>query len=172
MFGENKPKITLKKTKPQRYIEMATFACLFIALAYTIYNYTALPEQVPMHFNLYGEVDSYGDKNFVWLTHIIGFGLCFGIYKLNQRPHVFNYPIEITKDNAEKLYTSAVKAMSIVNFSIALLFAIISYQVVSLALSGGNEASTWSEYLIYFIIAVMTLGPLIWVANSSFRSET
>jgi len=163
MYNEARPKITLIKTKTQRAIEVATLACLVIALAYTIFNYTALPEQVPMHFNLSGEVDNYGDKSFVWFPLIIGFGLCFGLYKLNKYPHLFNYPTEITSDNAEKHYTFAVKTMSLVNFMVALLFAIISYQVVSLGLSGGNKTTTWSEYLIYFIIGIMTLGPLIWV---------
>jgi len=165
MFYDKRPKIALEKTKTQRIIEIATFASLGLALVFTVLNFNALPNQVPIHFNISGEVDNYGNKNFVWLPIVIGFGLCYGIYKLNKYPHLFNYSTKITSDNAEKIYTSAVKVMSLVNFMVAILLAIISYQVVSLGLSGGNKTATWSEYLIYLIIGIMTLAPLIWVVK-------
>jgi len=167
MFDDNRPKITLTKTNTQRYIEIATFACLGLALVYTILNYSALPEQVPMHFNISGEVDNYGDKSFVWFPLVIGFGLCFGLMQLNKHPHLFNYPNKITADNAEKQYSSAIKMMSIINFMVALLLAILSYNIVSLGINGTDKTAKWSEYLMYIILGLMTFGPLIWVIKSA-----
>ncbi|WP_452223052.1 DUF1648 domain-containing protein [Lacinutrix chionoecetis] len=168
MFNDSRPKLTLKKDQAQRILEYATFGLLCIALLYTVLNYNNLPEQVPMHFNLSGEVDSYGEKSFVWFPILIGFVLCIGIYKLNKYPHLFNYPDKITKENAEKHYTSAVKMMSWLNFLMALLFAVVTYQIVSLGMSGASKSAKWSEYLIYVVIAIMTFGPLIWVVKIAF----
>ena len=171
MFDQNRPKLILKKTSTQRYLEFATFLFLGIAVIYTVINYSVLPDQVPMHFNLSGEVDRYGDKNSVWALLAIGCAMSFGLFKLNKYPHLFNYPTTITEDNAKKQYTSAVNVMSWINFLMALVFSIIAYQVVSLAINGADNTAKWTKYLMYLSIALMTFGPLLWVIKVAVTKE-
>ncbi|WP_299891865.1 DUF1648 domain-containing protein [uncultured Lacinutrix sp.] len=171
MFNENRPKLKLTKTKTQKALDIATFGTLLLASIYAIISYSTLPDQVPMHFNLSGKVDDYGNKNTVWVLIILAFGLCYGLFKLNNYPHLFNYPNPITEDNAESQYKSAIKIMSLVNFMMALLFALIIYQIVSLGISGEKKTTVWSEYLIYAIVSIMIFGPLIWVIKTTVSSS-
>lgn len=171
MFDENRPKITLTKTNTQRFIEIAIFVCVAFCFLYPALYYSSLPDQVPMHFNYKGEVDRYGSKDSVWGLAIIGALTAFGLYKLSQHPHIFNYPVKITKDNAEKFYKDSVKMLSYVNLLIAILFATICYQVVNIALNNDNQFGQWSEYLIYFILGLLTIGPLVWVIVNIFTSS-
>lgn len=41
---------------------------IFISLLATILFYPNLPEKIPLHWNVKGEIDSYGSKNFIFLT--------------------------------------------------------------------------------------------------------
>lgn len=169
MFNDYRPKIKLKKNQTQKMLEIITFLCVAFCFVYPAIYYSVLPEQVPMHFNYKGEVDNYGSKNSVFVLGIIGAITAFGLYKLNQYPHIFNYPVKITPENVEKQYRDAVKMLSYVNLLIAILFAIISYQVVNIALENGNQFGVWSEYLIYAIIAVLTFAPIVLVIINVFK---
>ena len=66
----------------------------------TVANYFELPEIIPTHYNEAGEADSYGDKLNILALPIISTLLFIGLTILNKRPHLFNYPSEITKENA------------------------------------------------------------------------
>lgn len=171
MLDNNRPKLKLEKNQTQRFLEYATFGLIVLVTIYTSINYNSLPEQIPMHFNSSGKVDSYGSRNLVWILLVLSAGLCFGLFKLNKYPHLFNYPNLITKDNAKKNYTTAVKIMSLVNFLMALLFAVIIYQVVSLGILKEDKISKWSEYLIYIVVAVMTFAPLVWIVKNALSSN-
>ncbi len=44
---------------------------IFISLIITILIYPALPEKIPTHWNIKGEIDAYGNKNFIFLTALL-----------------------------------------------------------------------------------------------------
>lgn len=172
MFHENRPKLKINKTKSQKVIELITLACIAFCFLYPAMHYSSLPEQVPMHFNYKGEVDSHGSKFSVWILSIIAGVTVYGMYKLSQYPHIFNYPVEITKDNAEKHYTNAVKMLAYMNVLIAILFAIICYQVVNIALNKGNQFGQWSEWAIYIIIGLLTVAPIVMVIKMGLSKDS
>lgn len=169
MFDENRPKIKLQKDQTQKVLEIIVLICVIFCFVYPSIYYSTLPEQVPMHFNYKGEVNSYGGKDSLFVLAIIGALTSFALFKLNQYPHIFNYPIKITKENAEKQYKESVKMITYMNVLIAILFVITSYQIVNIALNNGNQFGIWSEYLIYTIVATLTFGPLIFVLLKVFR---
>lgn len=59
----------MKKTSP-----MGTLVILLIIILPLIYAasiYSSLPGTIPVHFNLSGKVDRYGDKNNIWFVSIL-----------------------------------------------------------------------------------------------------
>lgn len=171
MFYEDRPKIILPKDQTQKAIEIIIFLCIAFCFIYPAIYYTALPEQVPMHFNYKGEVDKHGSKDSVFVLAIIAAITSFVIFKLNKYPHVFNYTVKITQENAAKQYKDAVKMLTYVNLLIAILFVIICYQIVNIALANGNQFGQWSEYLIYIIIATITVGPILLALINVFKND-
>lgn len=43
-------------------------ALIFLSIAGTAYFYRLLPEEIALHYNYKGEVDNWGNRNFIWLT--------------------------------------------------------------------------------------------------------
>ncbi|MGY0392123.1 DUF1648 domain-containing protein [Bizionia sp. KMM 8389] len=164
MFYEDRPKITFKKTPSNVILEVLTYVILLTSFIYTIINYGNLPEQIPMHFNHSGKITRYGAKNSIWVLNIIGFAVAYGISYLNKFPHIFNYPVKITLENAHKYYREAIKMLQFVNIGIALLFAIISFEIIQVSLNETAYISKTSNYLLMSIIAILTFAPLIYVA--------
>ena len=68
--------------------------------ALTLTNYSILPEIIPIHFNGAGKADGFGNKTHIFVLPIISTLLFIGLTILNKHPHIFNYPSQITKENA------------------------------------------------------------------------
>jgi len=166
MFYEDRPKLKLEKSTLDYIIEYSTFGLLACSLFYTIYYYGSLPDKVPMHFNASGEVNRYGSKASIWALYIIGIGTVMGMYYLNKFPHIFNYPKKITEDNAEKYYTDSTKMLRYLNLGVALLFAVIGFEIVNIALSSSKSFTSISGYIMIAIIVAMTLVPIVYLIKN------
>lgn len=165
MFYENRPKIRLKKSNTEKAVEYMTFGLLMLSALYTIYHYDNLPDNVPIHFNHKGEVDRYDSKDSIWGLHIIGFVLIYLMYHLSKFPHIFNYPQKITEENAEKFYNDAVKMIRYTNICLALLFVLINYEIVQLALNDKLTSLPVITGLIIVIIVLITVAPFIYLVK-------
>ncbi len=56
---------------------------------------------------------------------IIATLLYFGLTKLNQHPHTFNYINSITEDNAEQQYTIMTRMLRILKIALLIIFSYI-----------------------------------------------
>ncbi|WP_417291423.1 DUF1648 domain-containing protein [Corallibacter sp.] len=163
MFYDDRPKIEIEKSVQDKLLQITPFILLGIGLVYTLINYNSLPAQVPVHFNFSGEVTNYAEKNSIWFLTILGFVLTFGMYKLMQYPHQFNYPVKITPENAEKQYKSAIKMMTYMNIGVASLFLIINYEIVRVSINSESGFSLISHYVLNGILLAMVVVPIIQV---------
>ena len=48
---------------------------ILISIIATVFIYSSLPEKIPTHWNIRGEIDSYGSKSFVWFTALLPLGI-------------------------------------------------------------------------------------------------
>ncbi|MGO2655081.1 MAG: DUF1648 domain-containing protein [Pseudoclavibacter sp.] len=76
-------------------------------LIYLLVSYPSLPEVIPTHFGIHGEPDAWGPRG-----SLIGLGLVWLLLSvlvagLARYPHVANYPVEVTGQNAARLYRIA-----------------------------------------------------------------
>lgn len=62
------------------------------------------------------------NKNLVFLMPVIATLICGLLYRLNRFPHLFNYPVRVTSQNALKLYGLATRMLRIVNLTIVAMF--------------------------------------------------
>jgi hypothetical protein len=68
---------------------------------YFIQQWISLPNHMPVHFNLKGEPDRWGEKWVFWIPIIIGMFLWGGLSLLEKYPHIYNY-FNLTLENAER----------------------------------------------------------------------
>jgi uncharacterized membrane protein len=152
-----RPRIKLKLSSHDRIIEFLGISFLIILIAIPLLCYNQLPEKLPTHFNAAGEPDGYGGKTSLFLLPATGFFMYILLTVLAAFPHIYNYPVSITPENAEVQYRLATRLMRILKTVILILFSFISWMSVRTAT--GNAAGLGKMFLPVFII--LTFGVVI-----------
>lgn len=158
------PKITLKLTKADFVFEIFSFVAL-IALWYPIaMHYNSLPDIIPIHFDMQGVPDDYGDKSSLFLLPIIGTLSYVMLTVLNKFPHLFNFPSEITEANATRMYGLATSMMRLVKLLTLLTLVFLIHLSIQTGL--GHADGLGSNFII-----VSSLGFVIPLAYYFIQSS-
>jgi uncharacterized membrane protein len=163
---ENKnfrPKIKIKRTTADWVTDFIAFSLLVILIAIPIIYSGSLPEKIPTHFNAAGEIDDYGSKSTLWMLPVMGFIMYIGMTILEGFPHIYNYPVEITEENAPIQYRLATRLMRILKTVILFIFSFISYKTIDAAM--GKAGGLGKAFLPVFLL--ITFGTIaIYLARS------
>ena len=153
----SRPKIKVKLDRIDWMLEAVTFVFLVVMIGIALLAYGELPETIPTHFNLQGKADGFSGKSGILVMPGIGLLLYVGLIVVNRFPHIFNYPVEITAENAERQYRLASKMIRTLNMVTAGIFCYITYQMVHSAQSGTGGLGT----LFTPVLLILTLLPII-----------
>ena len=123
-----RPKIKLQLNQTDKILEVLGWVSVVGIWALTLTNYSILPEIIPIHFNGAGKADGFGNKTHIFILPIISTLLFIGLTTLNKHPHMFNYPSQITKENAVHQYTNATRMMRVLKLVIVVLFGLIVFR--------------------------------------------
>lgn len=124
---EYRPSLEIEKDREDTILEFACLLVLKTILLVSIISFIYVDDIIPIHFNFRGEVDGYGDKIFLLLFPLISIIIYTSMTWLEKKPHIYNYPKKITKENFQREYIKAVKLMRWIKFlSVSIfLFAIL-----------------------------------------------
>ncbi|WP_298519948.1 DUF1648 domain-containing protein [uncultured Kordia sp.] len=151
----NRPRIKVPLAPIDTILESTTAALLVVLWVYVIVSYASLPEIVPTHVDLSGQVDGTGNKTTIWFLLGITTVVTIGLYALTKFPHIHNYMVEITEDNAEHNYQMSNRLLRFVNILTLLLLAYVCYSIIQKAF--GNDfflASTMMYVIIGYSVAM------------------
>jgi hypothetical protein len=151
-MNADRPKITLKLSQLDKLLEALSIAGMIFMWVYVLLEYSSLPAIIPIHFDLRGNIDNYGDRWTIFLLPAIISIVFAGLTILTKYPHVFNYTRKITTGNAMVEYTSATRTIRVIKFVIVLFLNIIVYNVVQSAKTGHSTLPAWT--IIAFMIAM------------------
>ncbi|MEL6864853.1 MAG: DUF1648 domain-containing protein [Bacteroidota bacterium] len=160
MKPKRRPQLTLEWTLSDRLIEILTGIMLTALIAIPLYFYDRLPDLIPIHFNLFGEVDGYGSKQMIWLWPALGLAIYGGLGWMNKRPHNFNYLVPITDKNARVQYTISTQMTRTLRLILITLFVLISWSMVK----------SDQLYLIKQLTPILFLSIFVLIAYSQYRS--
>ncbi len=138
-----RPKVTIPLTATDKMAEAAGWALVVALWALAICNLARLPQTIPTHFNAAGQPDGYGGKYSLLTLPVVATILFAGITLLNRYPHIFNYPTEITAENALRQYTSATRLLRYLKLTVVLIFFAIAQQTISTAIGGASGLGVW-----------------------------
>lgn len=138
-----RPKLELPLNATDMIIEMLGWVAVFGIWTLTLVNYFDLPEIIPTHYNGLGEADGFGNKSNLFVLPIISTILFIGLTILNKNPHVFNYPSEITEENALHQYTNATRMIRVLKLTIVLLFGLIVFKTLQNINGTADGLGTW-----------------------------
>jgi uncharacterized membrane protein len=162
----DRPKIKLELTTIDKTFEILGWASILAIWALTISNYTILPDTIPIHFNGAGQADGFGGKGNILTLPLIATILFVGLTILKKFPHVYNYPTNITADNALKQYTNATRLIRYLKFIIVVIFGLIALQTIRNVKGETNGLGVWFLPLTLGLIFI----PLTYAVVKSFKS--
>ena len=116
-----------------------------------------LPDQIPVHFDATGAVTrlaSVWSLVGLWITGAV---LFMFMHIMERFPHIHNYPITITRENAREAYSISRSLIQAIKSVVLMLFALILLN--SLMISFG-----WTDALSVFILPLTLFGKGIPIA--------
>ena len=125
--------------------------------ALTVYMIFKLPQTIPVHYNFSGEPNRYGNKALILVLPIFGTAQFFLFTWLNKSPHIFNYPVTITEENAEKQYRIATRMNRVVKLSVLILFTGIVLLTYLTTLGFVNGLGPWFVPLPIGVFLMLTI---------------
>ncbi|MEZ4793196.1 MAG: DUF1648 domain-containing protein [Gelidibacter sp.] len=156
-MNTNRPKIKVPLEPIDIVAECLSASLLILLIIYTFLVYGDIPETIPTHFNFKGEADGFGSKYTMWLLPGIGVLMYVGFSILNRFPHLHNYMVNITEENALKNYRFSTRILRFVTVFVMLLFVYIQYTIVSHVNGKTVAFSTW---FVPMVIGISFLLPI------------
>ena len=119
---QDRPARSYLTGKVTRVLRVLTLIGVGMTSVYVILTYNSLPERVPTHFGFTGEADAWGPKSSIWLLLGINIVMVVGLALLSRRPRWFNYPANITEENAQRMYREGERMLVWLNLVLLLVF--------------------------------------------------
>lgn len=107
----------------------------------------SLPDEVPMHYDATGTVDGWGDPAALWGLVALWVAMQVMLTVLVRMPHVHNYPVTVTEENAPALYRQSQEMLGVM----MLAMGVVLLGMVPVTADGGG---TW------WLIVLGALGAL------------
>lgn len=146
------PKLNIAKEPLDFFLIGLAAVCLLIMFGLTLYYYDAIPERIPTHFNATGQPDGYGNKITLWVVMGISFMLFIFLNFVGRSPHLANYTVPITEENAYRQYQNMQRMNRMLTAVLCMFFAYIHYGIIQTALEQQNGLGLW--FLLFFVAAI------------------
>lgn len=152
-----RPILHIPKTKMEKICDIVGIGLFILSNLFIIFQWSQIPDRIPGHFNAKGEVDRWDSKYELIILPFIGmFGLLLTSL-FEKAPHMYNYPKRINESNAEKFYLNSRKMLNIIKNICMILFALINFQIVQIAL--GKTEFLWIWFIPGIIVSlIITIG--------------
>ncbi|WP_175987186.1 DUF1648 domain-containing protein [Bacillus sp. Marseille-Q1617] len=157
-MSKKKPKIKLAKTKVEWVWDIIGYSIYIGSMIFLVYNWSKLPVQVPAHYNALGEVDRWGSKMELLILPVIGAFLAVFMQVVEEFPETHNYPERLNEENAEEFYLLSRKMINSSKNICLLIFSLVLFESVSIALGWWNGFGAWflPIILLFVFIPIVT----------------
>ncbi|MFB2919708.1 MULTISPECIES: DUF1648 domain-containing protein [Aerosakkonema] len=159
----SRPVLNIPRSPLDGALEIVAFAGIAFNIIYLIVNWAAIPDIIPIHFDVFGKVDGMGSKLTILLFPSLSLLFYVSLTIVNLFPHTFNYPVPITEQNAYRQYQMALRLMKWLKMQLIWLFAFIEWQIIQAAIR--QEFVLNIGFLLVIILVIFaTVGYYLWQA--------
>jgi len=152
----------IKNTKVDWIIEAICLLLLGGITLYLIINWSSMPDKIPMHYNIAGEIDRWGKKTEIIFIPVVSWLLYGFITLMEQNPKSWNTGVQVTEENAPRVYRilkSMVKTTK--------LFVVIIFFYITICSVTAQSMSPWALLVELAVI----FGNLIYWIIKLFRNR-
>ena len=136
---------------------LLALAALVLCFAVPLAALSRLPDTIPAHFNLRGEMDGYGSKRSILYPLPVVAVLYIALTILTRYPRIYNYAVEITEKNAQIQYRLATRLVRLLKLVVMLTFSFLEYVMV---MSAFGHQETMAAISFGPVVLVVILGGL------------
>lgn len=158
----NRPKIEVPFQTIDVLIELLSITLIILSWVFVSLEFNALPDTIASHFNGKGQPDGYSSKSFILILPILATLMYIGLFILNKFPHMHNYMVNISEDNALKNYRFSTRVLRIVNFFVVLLFSYITYTIISSAKGNTLTLGKWFLPVVISVSVILPIGLIVY----------
>ena len=162
--SEIRPVLKLQLNTTDYALEAIAILGIISLWVLAVVSYSSLPDSISTHFNISGQADDWGNKASVFILPVIGILVFTGISILSKFPHIFNYPVKVTEENALQLYTKSVRIIRILKALVVILFLFIKWQVC--------KSAEKAEIHAWFLPAVLIIPVLLPIVMALLLTKT
>lgn len=153
-----RPKLKVPLEGLDIILDLLSTTLLILLIAYTVISYSELPDTIPSHFNAKGEIDGYSNKSMLWMLPALGIVMFIGLFIINRFPHLHNYMVNITEENALKNYRFSTRIVRFANLFVMFIFGVVAYSIVEASKGHKSNLESW---FIPFVIGFSILLPIV-----------
>lgn len=122
----------MKHSITDKLMTAVGFIVLAAVTAYIIIGWSAIPDEIPSHYNMAGEVDGNGGKGLLIFLLFLAWGQWLMLQVIAMVPQIWNTGVEVNRRNQEKVYRIVKTMLEILKLFMALHF---SYMIFCIAAS-------------------------------------
>ena len=138
-----------KKTTFSKITNLISLLSFVGIVLYVIITWKNIPDMIPGHYNIAGEIDKYSSKNSIWILIVVQILLFTMMSVLERFPNIWNTGVQITEENVERVYTNLRNMQTYLKMMIMIYFSYMTFQ----SIGGGNLHS-----MSIFIFLVLVFG--------------
>ena len=90
-----------------------------------------IPDMIPGHYNIVGEIDKYSSKNSIWILLVVQILLFTMMSVLERFPNIWNTGVKITEENRERVYTNLRNMQTYLKMMIMIYFSYMTLQSIA-----------------------------------------
>lgn len=166
-----RPVIKIKLSRTDIITDRLSLIFIVMTWVFTFIQYPSLPKIIPVHFDLKGNINYYGNKGTIFILPIIITIVVTGLSFLNKYPHVFNYPYKITPENALASYIKATRLLRILKLIISVFTLAIIFEMIRSAKTGHSTFQWWLIPLFMCSMIIPVIISLYDLSKSKKRGE-
>ena len=156
MYSE-RPQIYIEKTVLEKLANSIGVASIMGMILYIALGWSALPENIPIHFNAAGEVDGWGSNWSVIILPFVTIALHIFMELIERKPHIHNYPERLTEQKAAQFYKESCQTLNLTKNVTTMMFAYIAIRSVLVALEKvhGLGAVIMGIFLLILVFVII-----------------
>lgn len=137
-----------KKTTFSKIANLISLLSVVGIVLYVIIMWKSIPDMIPGHYNIAGEIDKYSSKNSIWILIVVQILLFTMMSVLERFPNIWNTGVQITEENVERVYTNLRNMQTYLKMMIMIYFSYMTLQ--SIAGERLNSISVFTFLILIF----------------------
>lgn len=154
---KNRPRVKVVPSRADKVMEFFSWFLLILLWLIPILSYSNLPDTIPVHYSVTGDVDKWGARMSIYVLPIVGTILFILLTVVNHYPHIFTFPIKITHENAPRQYKVATELMRCMKSALLVVFILVVVFTIRTARGETAGLGFWFIPIALVLLFILTV---------------